>query len=70
MHVRCCLQRGDTTLHWAARGGHDEVARLLLGAGAPVDAVDQVGGREGGGGKSWEPPLLPLCPIRCQHYGC
>jgi ankyrin repeat protein len=31
-------KRGQTALHWAARGGHVEMAELLLARGADVDA--------------------------------
>jgi ankyrin repeat protein len=31
-------KRGQTALHWAARGGHVEMADLLLAAGADVNA--------------------------------
>jgi hypothetical protein len=36
------LQYGHTSLHWAARNGHLEVVQQLLGAGAAVDATDEV----------------------------
>ena len=36
------MQRVRTPLHWAAENGHTEVAKLLLAAGAKVDAVNQV----------------------------
>lgn len=35
---------GSTALHWAAYTGNAEMARLLLGAGAGVQAVSRVGG--------------------------
>jgi len=34
---------GRTPLHWAAAKGHEEAAKLLLGAGAKVSAKDAVG---------------------------
>ncbi len=36
-------QKGQTLLHWAASGGHLELARALLAAGAPKDAVNGQG---------------------------
>jgi ankyrin repeat protein len=36
------VQRGDTSLHYAAWSGHKEVAGMLLRAGAAVDAVNRV----------------------------
>ena len=35
-------QVGWTTLHYAARGGHTELARLLLDRGADVNSKDEV----------------------------
>ena len=35
---------GYTALHYAARGGHSDVVRLLLSAGASVDATTAAGG--------------------------
>src|ERR687897_3027909 len=34
---------GRTALHWAAMGGHLEIVRMLLDAGAPADAPDKNG---------------------------
>ncbi len=43
--IRCALschaQDGRTPLHWAAEGGHQDVAALLLDRGAMADAVDK-----------------------------
>ena len=36
-------QDGWTALHCAARGGHTELARLLLDRGADVNSQDKVG---------------------------
>lgn len=40
--LNCRDTAGRTPLHWAARGGHTELARLLLENGAEVDALDNV----------------------------
>ena len=37
------LQRGRTTLHWAAREGHVEVVKALLEFGADVHALEKDG---------------------------
>ena len=31
-----------TALHWAAIGGHEALAQVLLGAGANINAADKV----------------------------
>jgi ankyrin repeat protein len=36
-------KRGQTALHWAARGGHAEMAELLLASGAEVNARAKLG---------------------------
>ena len=36
------LQYGDTALHWAARGGHIEVVKMLVKYGAAVDTRNKV----------------------------
>ena len=41
-HPRCCVQDGWTPLHVAAAYGKVEVADLLVKAGAPLDAKDNV----------------------------
>lgn len=38
----CCVQRGETALHMAARAGQVEVVRCLLRNGALVDARARV----------------------------
>ena len=35
-------QNGNTALIWAARGGHFEVTKFLLDAGAAMEATDGV----------------------------
>ena len=45
MHVTaymCCIQRGDTPLHYACERGHLEIAQLLLERGASVTNKDVV----------------------------
>ena len=37
------LQDGTTPLHWAAGGGHNGTAEMLLKAGADVKATSEVG---------------------------
>ncbi len=39
----CGLQEDETPLNYAARGGHLDVARLLIEKGAKVDVIDDVG---------------------------
>ncbi len=39
-------KRGQTALHWAARGGHVEMAELLLASGAEVNARAKLGNGE------------------------
>ena len=34
---------GMTGLHWAAKAGHDEIARVLIAAGADVEATTRIG---------------------------
>ena len=36
------IQKARMPLHWAAENGHIEVVKVLLAAGAKVDAVNQV----------------------------
>ena len=38
----CVLQYGSTPLHWAASKGKSEVVKVLLTAGATVDARNTV----------------------------
>ena len=40
--VMLLLQEGSTPLHYACARGKVEVARLLLDAGAAVDAIDKL----------------------------
>ena len=40
-------QGGWTALHYAARGGHIEVARLLLDRGADVNSKNEVSATRG-----------------------
>jgi hypothetical protein len=40
--VLTCLQRGMTPLHLACQSGREKVATVLLEAGAPVEAQDEV----------------------------
>ena len=35
-------QNSWTALHWAAASGHEAVAQVLLGAGANINAADEV----------------------------
>lgn len=42
-HAPSYPQKGQTLLHWAASGGHLDLARALLAAGAPKDAVNGQG---------------------------
>lgn len=42
-HVNGRNREGNTALHEAARGGHMEVARLLLGCGARINALNRDG---------------------------
>lgn len=37
-----CIQIKETPLHWATRGGHTAIAKLLLQAGADKDAKAEV----------------------------
>ena len=46
--VAQCVHKGETVLHYAARGGHTEVVEMLLGAGADAKAVDKVRAAMGG----------------------
>lgn len=34
-----CAQQGMAPLHWAARGGHTECVRALVGGGASVNII-------------------------------
>lgn len=39
IHSRSCV--GDTPLHWAAINGREEIARLLIAAGADINALGE-----------------------------
>jgi ankyrin repeat protein len=41
--VKATAPDGTTALHWAARGDHLAIVRLLIGAGARADATDRYG---------------------------
>ena len=42
-YLTCISQDGRTPLYWAIRGGHLDTLKVLLAAGAPVDAKNKVG---------------------------
>src|SRR5207247_10586730 len=61
--------RGEPGLHWAAYGGHPEIVRMLLEAGAPVDVRDERFDNTplGWAVHGWQYP--PLDADRERYYG-
>ncbi len=52
----CTSQEGRTPLWWASHNGYPEVVKELLGAGANMEAKDEVGGADAGTTRQW--PML------------